>query len=111
MAPKQNKVIAKQPIPLSFLSCPFVRAKSGKGWARESGVIYHLQKVSEKSGCKVNGTRIFELFQLKISRSNGISKKLVLFFRTECSKRKFVFHFFKAIFDIRQVQAFAAVFR
>ena len=27
------------------------------------------------------------------------SEKVVLFFRTEYSKQKFVFHFFKAIFD------------
>ena len=38
-------------------------------------------------------------FQWKISGSNGTSEKVVLFFRSECSKRKFVFHFFKAIFD------------
>ena len=38
-------------------------------------------------------------FQRKISGSNGTSEKVVLFFRTEYSKRKFVFDFFKAIFD------------
>ena len=38
-------------------------------------------------------------FQWQISKSNGISDKIVLFFRTECFKRKFVFHFFKVIFD------------
>ena len=38
-------------------------------------------------------------FQRKISGSNGTSEKVVLFFRTEYSKREFVFHFFKAIFD------------
>ena len=38
-------------------------------------------------------------FQWRISESNGTSEKVVLFFRTECSKRKFVFHFFKVIFD------------
>ena len=61
-------------------------------------VVYHLQKVSGKSGWKVNGTHIFESFRRKISGSNRTSEKVVLFFRTECSKRKFVFHFFKAIF-------------
>ena len=36
----------------------------------------------------------------KISGSYGTSEKVVLFFRTECSKRKFLFHFFnKAIFN------------
>ena len=38
-------------------------------------------------------------FQRKISGSNGTSEKVVLFFWTEYSKRKFVFDFFKAIFD------------
>ena len=38
-------------------------------------------------------------FQRKISGSKGTSEKVVLFFRTEYSKREFVFHFFKAIFD------------
>ena len=33
--------------------------------------------------------------QWKISLSNGTSEKVVLFFRAECSKRKFVFHLFK----------------
>ena len=41
----------------------------------------------------------FWLFHRKISRSNGTAEKVVLFFQTEYSKRKFVFHFFKAIFD------------
>ena len=37
---------------------------------------------------------------IKISGSYGTSEKVVLFFRTECSKRKFLFHFFnKAISD------------
>ena len=48
-------------------------------------------------------------FQWKISGSNGTSEKVVLFFRSECSKRKFVFHFFKAIFDtsFRPSQSFS----
>ena len=37
--------------------------------------------------------------QWKISRSNGNIWKVVLFFWMEYSKRKFVFHSFKAIFD------------
>ena len=38
-------------------------------------------------------------FQRKTSGSNVTSEKAALFFRTEYSKRKFVFQFFKAIFD------------
>ena len=39
----------------------------------------------------------FGSFQLKISGSNGTSEKVVLFFRTEYSNRKFAFLFFQAI--------------
>ena len=39
---------------------------------------------------------IFGSFQQKISGSNGTSEKVVLFFRTEYSNRKFAFHFFQA---------------
>ena len=42
---------------------------------------------------------IFEFFHSKISGSNGTSEMLVLFFGRECFKRKFMFHFFKVIFD------------
>ena len=43
---------------------------------------------------------MFWSFQQKISGSYGTSEKVVLFFRTECSKRKVGFHFFnKANFD------------
>ena len=59
--------------------------------------MYHLQKVFGKS--KVDATRLFASFQRKIYGSNGTSKKVVLLFRTEYSKRKFVFHFSKAISD------------
>ena len=62
-------------------------------------IVYHLQEFSGKSGSKVNGTRLFGSSQRKISGSNGTSEKVVLFFRTKYSKRKFVFHFLKAIFD------------
>ena len=41
----------------------------------------------------------FGSFQWKISGSKRTSEKLVLFFQMEYSKQKFVFHFFKAIFD------------
>ena len=61
--------------------------------------FYHLQKDSGKSGWKVNGTWLFWSFQRKISRSNGTSVKVVLFFRTGYSKQNFVFNFFKVIFD------------
>ena len=59
-------------------------------------VVYHLRDVFAKSGWKVNGKRRFESSQWKISESNGKSQTVV---RTRCSKRKFVFHFFKATFD------------
>ena len=64
-------------------------------------VYYFLKKRFRKIrwGQKVNGTRLFGSFQRKISGSNGTSEKAVLFIRTECSHRKFVFLFFKAIFD------------
>ena len=68
-------------------------------FAWKKGFVHNLQKVSGKSGWKVNGTRLFGSFQLKISRSKGTPEKVVLFFRTDCCKRKFEFHFFKAIFD------------
>ena len=61
-------------------------------------VVYHEQKVSRKSGWKENGTRIFG-FQRKISGSRGKSEKVVLFPRSEQSKRKFAFLFFTVIFD------------
>ena len=60
-------------------------------------IVYHLQNVSGKS--KVNATRLFGSFQRRIYGSNGTSKKVVLLFRTEYSKRKFVFYFSKAICD------------
>ena len=57
-------------------------------------------KSSEKFGWKVNRTRLFgSAFQRKISGNNGTSEKLVLFSRSEYSKRKFRFHSFKAIYD------------
>ena len=42
-------------------------------------VVYHLHKVSGKSGWKVNGTHMFESFRRKISGSNRTSEKVVLF--------------------------------
>ena len=58
------------------------------------------KKVSGKPGWKGNGTRLFGSIQRKISWSKGTSEKVVLFFRTECFKRKFVFHFFKAMLPV-----------
>ena len=60
----------------------------------------HLTKFSGIRGWKVNGTRLFGSFQRKIFSYNGIFEKVALFFWTEGSKRKFVFHFFKDIFDL-----------
>ena len=65
-------------------------------------------KSSRKCGCSESRTRLFGSFQLRISESNGTSGKVVLFSRSQCSKRKFEFHFIKAIF---QFQAFSSVFR
>ena len=73
-------------------------------------VVYHLQNFSGKSSWKVTWARGFVSSQRKISGSNGTSEKVVLFFRMEYSKRKFVIHFFKAIFNT-SFQAFAVVFR
>ena len=67
-----------------------------------------IQKVSGKSSWKVHGTRLFGSFQRELSGTNGTPEKVVLFFRTECSKRKFVFHFLKTIFNssLRPSQTF-----
>ena len=62
-------------------------------------VVYHWRDVFAKSGWKVNGKWLFESSQWKISESNGKSQNVVRIFRTGCSKRKFVFDFFKANFD------------
>ena len=39
-------------------------------------VVYHLQKVSGKSGWKGNGARLFGSLQRKTSESNGTSEKV-----------------------------------
>ena len=54
-------------------------------------IVCHLHKFCGKWGWKVNGTRLFESSQRKISGSNGTSEKIVLFFRTEYPNRKSVF--------------------
>ena len=61
--------------------------------------IYILLNVSGTSGWKINRRRLFVSFQRKTFSSNGTSEKVVLFLRTECSRRKIVFHFFRAMFD------------
>ena len=50
-------------------------------------VVYYLQKDSEKSGCKVNGTSLFGSFYSgKYPRAMELLKKVDLFFSlTECS--------------------------
>ena len=72
-----------------------------KAWCARAEVlvVYHWRDVFAKTGWKVNGKWLFESSQWKISESNGKSQNVVCFFRTGCSKRKFVFHFFKANFD------------
>ena len=57
-------------------------------------------KSSRKSGWKGSGTRLFGSFELRISESNETSGKVVLFSRSQCSKRKFVFHFIKNYLSI-----------
>ena len=70
--------------------------------------VYHLQKVSGKSGWKVTGTRLFGSFRWIIPGDGG-SEKVVLLYRWECSKQKFVFHFLPRHLWY-QLQTFAAVF-
>ena len=65
----------------------------------ETLVVYHLQKFPENPISKWNTTFWVVGSCGKNSGSNRTSQKVVLFFRTECYKRKFVFHFFKANFD------------
>ena len=86
-------------------------SSTGKDWNPALGILNQWNGIqnprlftiyknfSGKSGSKVNGTRLFGSSQQKISGSNGTSEKVVLFFRTKYSKRKFVFHFLKVIFD------------
>ena len=62
-------------------------------------VVYHLQKVSRKSGWKENGTRIIGVPAENFREQRKIWKGVVLFPRSEQSKRKFAFLFFAVIFD------------
>ena len=54
--------------------------------------VFHLPKYSGTSGWDVNGTRIFGSFHWKFSGINGISEKVVPFFRRKLPNGKFVFH-------------------
>ena len=67
------------------------------------GPVFFLKVDNTITRClplqKVNGTRLFVSLYWKISESNRTSEKVVLFFRTECSKRGFVLHLLKLIFD------------
>ena len=63
-------------------------------------VVYHFQKVPENLvGKQMEHNFLGRFSKKKISGGNGTSEKLVVFFRTEYLKRKFVFHFFRPIFD------------
>ena len=95
--PWNNKAFAVWAVSLSFIAfgnfIPFVFLVSTNFLFRFmanipiKAVVYHLQNASTKSSWEVNGTQLFGWFQRKLSGSNGTSKKVVLFFRTECSKR------------------------
>ena len=96
----QSLVYKSHAIKLLIRQC----ARKGRRERRQqaspvTSVVYHSPKFSGKSGWKVNGIRLFGSFYRKISGSNKTSEKIVLFFRTEYSKLKFVCHFFNAIFE------------
>ena len=63
------------------------------------GVCLPFQQVCGKSSWKVMEHDFFGRSSRTFPGSNGTSEKVVLFFRTEYSKWKFVFHFLKDIFD------------
>ena len=65
--------------------------------ARFSLVVYRVifREIRLESKWKTT----FWVFPKKISEINGTSEKVVLFFRVEYSKWKFVFHFLEAILD------------
>ena len=68
-------------------------------WKRRVWGCLPFTNIFREIRWKVNGTRIFGSSQRKISGSNGTSEVVAFFFPMEYSKRKFVFHSFKAIFD------------
>ena len=82
----------------TYSQTPLASLKRGKNIGNFP-VRLTLFTIYGKSGSKVNGTPLFGFSQRKISGSNETSEKVVLFIRMEYSKRKFVIHFFKAIFN------------
>ena len=73
--------------------------------------LFTIYKSSEKSGWKVNRTRLFgSAFQRKISGSNGTSEKLVLFSQVGMLQTKIQVPFLQTHLWY-QFQLFAAVFR
>ena len=62
-------------------------------------VNFHVVRLAVQCSMCLNGIRVFRPFQRKTFGSYGTSEKVVLFFWMECFKRKFEFHFFKAVFD------------
>ena len=57
----------------------------------ESLGVFYLPRNSDNAGWDVNGTYFYRAFPGKIPDGDWKIKKVVLFFWTECSKRKFVF--------------------
>ena len=87
----------------TYTVCCLIRQQERIWWLF---IIY--KKVSGKSGWKVTGTRLFGSFRWIIPGDGG-SEKVVLLYRWECSKQKFVFHFLPRHLWY-QLQTFAAVF-
>ena len=76
------------------------RKRSRKKWKRSDSAGYlPFTKIFREIRLESKWITTFGSYQRKISGSNGTSEKVVLFSRMEYSKRKFVLHFFKAIFD------------
>ena len=57
----------------------------------ETGLVYHLQKGSEKSGWKENVTRLFGSFQRKATGATEQLNRWPCLFRMEYSERKAIF--------------------
>ena len=68
-------------------------------WVNTSQILFFHHLYYKKFPENPVGTWLFGSFQWKISGSDGTSEKVILFSRSECSKRKFLLRFFKAIFD------------
>ena len=83
---------------LVFFLAPCGARKNTTQLAKYPHVLYTKQIFPlgrHKKWCSVLSNRISR----KIFGSNRTSERVVQFFRMEYSKRKFVFHSFKAIFD------------